>query len=310
MRVHLLFVVYLLVTVGSAQTESGRVIPNVVTMPIEEGAVTVLHLGPGYTSSVKLPEEITSVVIGNPASFKAEHSEAEPRLVFLKPTTMQPSESNALITTRSGQQVSLQLISSGKASTNARVDFLLEYRRAQSLVIDSDRQSFLVAETRPIAPVTTTEADLRPIHAEKADLIAQELDKQRSLSSLGWEGKDVLAAVGESIRFDQQTILGFSILNSTKRVVELLPPLLELSSSGHGNAGKRIKAEPVAVADYRMTTRRLEPGQRADGVIVFERPAFKESAEKLQLQLAAADQVDRPILLSVPFTSTTQGGVQ
>jgi hypothetical protein len=38
--------------------------------------------------------------------------------------------------------------------------------------------------------------------------------------------------------------------------------------------------------------------------------AFKESTEKLQLQLAAADQVDRPILLPVPFTATIQGGVQ
>lgn len=309
MRVHLISVVYLLIGVAIAQTESGRVIPNVLTIPIEDGAVTVLHLGPGYTSSVRLPEEVTSVVIGNPASFKAEHSEAEPRLVFLKPTTMQPSESNALITTKSGQQVSLQLISGGKASANARVDFLLEYRRAQSLLIDSDRESFLIAETRPLAPPTTAAAP-RPVNTERADAVAKELDKQRSLSSLGWEGKDVLAAIGESVRSNQQTILGFSILNSSKRVVELLPPQLELSSAGGGNGGKRIKAEPVAVTDYRMTTRRLEPGQRADGVVVFERPPFKESAEKLQLQLAAADQVDRPILLPVPFTSTTQGGVQ
>ena len=56
---------------------------------VEDGAVTVLHLAPGYTTSVRLPEEISSVVIGNPASFKAEHSEAEPRLVFFKPTTSQ-----------------------------------------------------------------------------------------------------------------------------------------------------------------------------------------------------------------------------
>ena len=308
MRVHLLFVVCLLVSVGTAQTESGRVIPNVFTIPIEEGAVTVLHLGPGYTSSVRLPEEISSVVIGNPASFKAEHSEAEPRLVFLKPTTMQPSESNALITTKSGQQISLQLISGGKAATNLRVDFLLEYRRAQSLVIDSDRQTFLIAETRPVTPSTVPEP--HSLQREKPDPLATELEKQRGLSSLGWEGKEVLAAIGESVRVNQQTILGFSILNSSKRAVELLPPQLELSSSGHGNGTKRIKAEPVAVTDYRITTRRLEPGRRADGVLVFERPAFKESAEKLQLQLATADQVDRPVLLSVPFTATIQGGEQ
>jgi hypothetical protein len=59
-----------------------------------------------------------------------------------------------------------------------------------------------------------------------------------------------------------------------------------------------------------MTTRRLWPGERADGVIVFERPSFKESTEKLQLQLAQAEQVDRPIFLPVPFTPNSQGGTQ
>jgi hypothetical protein len=54
----------------------------------------------------------------------------------------------------------------------------------------------------------------------------------------------------------------------------------------------------------------LRPGERADGVIVFERPSFKESAEKLQLQLAEAEQVDRPILVPVPFIASSQGGVQ
>ena len=63
----------------------------------------------------------------------------------------------------------------------------------------------------------------------------------------------------------------------------------------------------MAVSEYRMTTRRLAPGERSDGVVVFERPAFKESSEKLQLQIAQAEQVDHPILLLVPFTANSQG---
>jgi hypothetical protein len=109
---------------------------------------------------------------------------------------------------------------------------------------------------------------------------------------------------------NHQTILGFSVLNDSKRVIELLPPQLELTGTAHGKGGKQIKGDPVAISDYRMTTRRLRPGERADGVIVFERPSFKESAEKLQLQLAQAEQVDRPILLPVPFIASSQGGVQ
>ncbi len=118
-------------------------------------------------------------------------------------------------------------------------------------------------------------------------------------------------AVGESSQHEHQTLLRFSVLNHSKRVVELLPPQIEFSGTATHKKGKgRIKAEPVAISEYRMTSRQLAPGQRADGVVVFERPAFKESSEKLQLQLAEAAQVDRPILVPVPFTATNSGGGQ
>ena len=116
--------------------------------------------------------------------------------------------------------------------------------------------------------------------------------------------------MGASIKQDHQTVLGFSVLNSSNHTIELLPPQIELSGSGHGNKGKRIKAEPVPISEYRMTTRRLAPGERADGVVVFERPAFKESSERMQLQLTQAEQVDRPIFLPVPFTASSQGEAQ
>src|SRR5579859_7761382 len=306
MRVHLILIICLLV--GIAQAQESQVIPNVTTLEIEEGTITPLHLSPGYTTSVRLPEEISSVVIGNPATFKAEHSEAEPRLVFLKPITAQPSESNALITTKSGEEITLHLVSGGKAAANTRVDFLVEYRRPQSFLVGpSNRQSFLIAETHTILATVSSSS---PSRVEKPDLVARELEKQKSLSIPAWEGKEVLAAVGASVKHDHQTILGFSILNGSNRTIELLPPQVELTGTGHGNGGKRIKAEPVAVSEYRLTARRLAPGERADGVVVFERPAFKESSEKLQLRLAEAESVDRPILLPVPFTATSVGGTQ
>jgi len=308
MRMQLVFVVYAMAGIGVAQMESGKVIPIVTTVPLEDGAVTVLHLEPGYTTSVRLPEEVSSVVIGNPATFKAEHSEAEPRLVFLKPTTVQPCESNALVTTKSGQEIVLHLVSAGKPSMNARVDFLVEYRRRQDLAIYPDAQSFLISETRPLSPVTGPEQP--PVRSEQADLIGKKLEEQRASSSPAWEGTELLAAVGKSVQLNHQTILGFSVLNNSKRVIELLPPQLELSGTGHGAGAGKIKAEPVPISEYRVTARRLAPGQRVDGVVVFERPAFKESAEQLQLQIVEAEQLDRPILLPVPFAPNSEGGLQ
>jgi hypothetical protein len=43
-----------------------------------------------------------------------------------------------------------------------------------------------------------------------------ELTRQRSLPSPEWKGKEILAATGESVEQDHQTILGFSVLNSRK----------------------------------------------------------------------------------------------
>lgn len=307
MRVHLVFIIYLTTGIGTAQTQEGQIIPTVTSARVEDGAVTVLHLAPGYTTSVRLPEEISSVVIGNPAGFKAEHSEAEPRLVFFKPTTSQPSESNALITTKSGQEISLHLVSAGKDAAKSRVDFLIEYRPAQSVLISPDKQSLLIADTRPVSSAIPAE---HPAQSDKTDSIAKQLERQKSLPTPSWQGKEMLVALGDSLEMNHQTVLSFSVLNNSKRVIELLPPQIELTGSAHGNGSKRIKAAPIAISDFRMTTRRLEPGQRADGVIVFERPSFKESTERLQLQLAQADQVDRPILLPVPYTASSQGGVQ
>ena len=91
MRVHFIFIVYLMAGVAASQAQEGQIIPSVTTARVEDGSVTVLHLAPGYTTSIRLPDEISSVVVGNPASFKAEHSESEAKARFLQ-TDNQPAE--------------------------------------------------------------------------------------------------------------------------------------------------------------------------------------------------------------------------
>jgi hypothetical protein len=306
MRVQLLFAICVILTAAVAHAQETAIVPSVASVSIEEGTVTLLHLAPGYTTSVKLPEEVSSVVIGDPAAFKAEHSDSEPRLVFLKPIATQPAESNALITTKSGQEVTLRLVSPGKTDQDPKVDFLVQYRPPQSLLVGADRQSFLIADTRPIAPPTAPLVS----SPHKSDPVADELELQERISTPAWQGNGLRAVIGASISSGHQTIVGFSILNETKQTIELLPPQIELVGSARGKKGKQIKAQPIPIAEYRITSRRLASGERADGVVVFVRPTFKESTERLELQLAQADQVDRPILLPVAFTAASQGGVQ
>src|SRR5579859_5438805 len=264
-----------LVPVGLTQEAPVR--SQISSQAIDPHSVRIVHLHPGYATSVRLPEGVSSVMIGNPEEFRAEHSESEPRLVFIKPLTSRPAESNVLITTRSGQQVSLQLVSDGKAIAGQDVDFVVEYQPAHSLLIEpSEPSAFLVAETKPISPEVSPE----PVKQDSSAITLElELARQIQTAAPSWHGKELRTAVGKVSEQDGWLTVPFSLLNSTNRWVELLPPQVELMGSG----GKRkpIKAEPIAVSDYRLTERRLAPGARADGAVVFERPSFKESAESL-----------------------------
>ena len=106
-------------------------------------------------------------------------------------------------------------------------------------------------------------------------------------------------------------LVAFSVLNGTGHWVEILPPQVELANpNGKGSKNntaernaKKVLADQVAVLEFRFTQQKLAPGARADGVVRFERPDFKQHQEHLQLVLATADAVNRPLLLELPFTT-------
>ena len=100
----------------------------------------------------------------------------------------------------------------------------------------------------------------------------------------------------------------FAVLNASARTIEVMPPQVQLAGASRDKHRKAIKAEPVAIKDYWMTAHRLAPGARADGVVVFERPSFKESTERLLLAVAQAEEVDRPVLAPIPFVAPVTGG--
>jgi hypothetical protein len=85
----------------------------------------------------------------------------------------------------------------------------------------------------------------------------------------------------------------FSVVNRGRQPVELLPPQVQLA--GVGNKGPRT-VEQVPVREYQLSRRRLRPNERADGVVAFDRPAFKQSHESYFLQIAESAAVDRPSL--------------
>ena len=272
------------------------VLPVISNLTISTDTVTDLRLKPLYAATIRMPEPVSSVVVGAPTFFQAEHNEHEPELVIVKPITTQVAASNLLIATKSGQVVSLRLVSDGAVSSNTKpVDFVLTYKQ---------RKGFLIGPSDEISPANSASA--------KQDSSAYEsaYRQQASVSSPTWatSRSDLAASLGGITEDGPDAIVAFSVLNNSQRWIELLPPQVELGNPNGKQAAddrskKKVLADQVAVRDYRFTQRRLAPGARADAVVRFVRPDFKQYQEHMQLVLATSDAVNRPLLVDLPFTA-------
>lgn len=277
---------------------------HVATITISSGVVTVLHLKPEFESTIRMPEEVTSVILGSPDEFKAEHNEGEPDYVYVKPITKAPAQSNLLIATKSGQVVSLELVSGGDEVSNSAppVDFLIEYRTRRSLLIVSDSE-----------PLSAPAADKRQRRRDPVDAatstLDQELQQQSQINApqwTKWEGRQIETSIGDVRQWANETAVSYSVYNNSDKAVEILPPQIQISGRKAGKKrdkqNRKTVSDPLEIRAYRLSATRLEPGERADGVVGFDRPNFKESTEQLLLQIAQADQVDHPVLIRLPFT--------
>lgn len=321
-----------------------QVHPQVAGRSIRDGQVTTVYLAPRYATAIRMPEAINSVVVGDPGSFSAEHSDREPQLVFVKPITPKPAQTNLLISTTRGLQVSLLLVSRGepKGDQEADIDFLMRYKPSGQFIIQpAESLSAVVPQTAtltnsalgsappkasvPVVPIgrktgfSGSDGAIPQLVANttKAELTALDdlLERQRRapLPALYGQkpgvsppGKELVrAGVSEVIDQGSTVVVLFSAVNAEDHAIELMPPQIQLG--GIRKTGKIIRksrwstAEQLPITDFRMSRRRLGPGERADGVVVFQRPSFKQSNETLFLQMAESGAVDRPALAPIGF---------
>jgi hypothetical protein len=314
--------------------------PIILTRASLDEKVITLRLIPRVATSIRMPEPVNSVVIGDPEHFQAEHSEHEPELVTIKPVFTEPAQTNLLITTTLGHQVNLMLISSGQQSGGTQtVDVLLKYGKPTGgsfLIEESPLSASLIAETQKLdvsakpAELVSTNPQMTSLAGltkaasvdasngidEKSGAVLDKLldrQKRASLPVLYGQhpgeidaGPRIKAGVSEVLDEGQQVVVLFSVVNPANHAIEILPPQVQLG----GKVKKKwTTAEQLHVIDFRLSTRRLGAGQRADGVVVFERPSFKESNETLFLQIADSGAVDLPALAPIGFgISSFKGG--
>ena len=247
---------------------------RVTTIPINPREITVLHLRPEFESTIHMPEEVTSVILGSPGKFKAEHSQGEPEFVYIKPITNEAAQSNLLIATKSGQHVTLELVSDGTETTNQGqpTDFLIEYRAARSFLISDGSDPVALLNT----PAKETEHGVSRVGAGTESPPLSSLDeafkREESINAprwKKWEDQQIETSIGEMWQLGNRTIISYSILNSSNQSIEIVPPQIQIAArkatKKKRKEGKGIISNQLEIRDYRLGVTRLEPGERADG---------------------------------------------
>jgi hypothetical protein len=326
-----------------AHAQVPAVIPQVRVKDSTDYKVTVVEVAAHFVTAIRLPEPVNSVAVGDPALFLVEHSEREPQLVLVKALTEKAAETNLLISSIHGRQFSLLLISRS-ATGPEKIDFLLQYKPATSFLIEPGIVPFpLVGQTKAIndpmhadmaigganrahSPSgavlpSTLRTTTAVVHAQALSPAATPpsldtlLERQESaplptmygerIETETIKGDRLRVGVSEVIDGGQQVIVLFSVVNTSRHAILLMPPQVQLG--GKIKSGRIVKherwaaAEQLAIIDFRLSHRRLGTGSRADGVVVFERPPYKQSNEQLFLQMADSGAVDRPALAPIGF---------
>ena len=121
----------------SAQTKNAQ--RRNASKMVFEGQPANVRVAPHVTTTIRLPEAVNSVVLGDPNLFQAEYSPKEPLLVFARPTASEIAETNLVISTVFGRQFILilksRIIISSRRWAGGRVGGILIFAwRAKGLM--------------------------------------------------------------------------------------------------------------------------------------------------------------------------------
>lgn len=134
-----IFCIWLLVILSgslAAQTQNTR--NRNASRTVFEGQPASVRLAPHMTITIRLPEPVNSVVLGDSNLFQAEYSPSEPLLVFARGIGSGIAQTNLVISTVFGRQFILLLRSLGASAdpSEAGVDLLVICQVAQVRFIE------------------------------------------------------------------------------------------------------------------------------------------------------------------------------
>jgi len=298
------YILLLLILSGSlaAQTKNTRAWNG--SKIVFEGQPAGIRLAPHVTTTIRLPEAVNSVIIGDSNQFQAEYSPNEPALVFARSVGSNVAQTNLVISTVRGRQFILLLKTLGPVGdkTESAADLLVICQASGPHFIEESSPSALIPETVSLDGVKPHKATSP---GDNAGISLDEIvDRQRLQKIENLHGDRIRVGIGRVIESGSRLIVSFSVVNSHGAMIELVAPQIQLAGqtkSGILHRRRWTSVQQIPVQDFRLTQRRINPGARADGVVVFERPAIKQSSEGLFLQIADSAAIDQPVLVPINF---------
>src|ERR1039458_7087100 len=271
------------------QTVQIQVQPQIVGRSIRDGQVTTVFLAPRYVTAIRMPEPINSVVVGDPASFTAEHSDREPNLVFVKPITAKEAQTNLLISSTRGLQASLLLISRGEPKEEGQpaVDFLMRYKPAgQFMIQPADSPSAMIPQTLTVGTTTVSSASGLSARVVPASLTARGVSKERPALTIAAANSTKLDRPPLDDLLDRQRRAPLPVLYGQKPGIDWItalraPAIKKLASAG---------VLQLSLFDSRDLAEITHPDFPGERLIACYNPLLAEERARKRPELLAATE--------------------
>ncbi|HWY70304.1 MAG TPA: hypothetical protein VNX88_16670 [Terriglobales bacterium] len=284
----IILLVFALSCMAQSQVGTGqRSAPDTGLVPLS--APYTISTAPHFAVLVEFPraDTIRRIALGDSNYFLAEADKDDPHYAIVKQirvTTAKsapPIETNMLVYMASGRVVNIMLKAGKLADTAYSVDYPVP-----------NAQPATPANDPPPAPAESVKRE--SARAELADKMLADV-KHEPKKDAGVAAGGIVLRFYRTERLGEIAIVSFDIENTTKNVIDLEDPRLNLvtvaEKSKDRKKGAASKIEPIELAQSEVSAKQLRPGERAVCVIAFK-PPVHDSDQQILLSVANRAMAD------------------
>ncbi len=281
--------------VGFAQPQPGPDDPlaNSVASSTDTGLAPLIppytiSTAPHFAVLVQFPraDSIRRIAVGNSNYFLVEADKDDPHYAIVKQIraagerAKQPIQTNMLVYMASGRVVNIMLKAGKLAETAYSVDYPVP--------------NLQPANHSPAVPPDKSLRERATL--ELADRMLADV-KKATKKEPGITAGGLTLRFYRTERLDELALVSFDIENSTKAVVDLEGPQVNLVTAAEKSKDRKknvpAKIEPIELVQAAISSKQLAPGARAVCLVAFK-PPVHDSDQQIVLSVANRAMADQP----------------